>query len=322
MCTSGGGLGRVRRDLGTALALLALLAVPARMASADPDANTCNGVSELSYPTSSNFSAVGDTIRIVITLGASGIQGGTTLTISRVRFNLDCDNYNLGLNCPDDGAVMSFQWNIASTCPTGFTASHVPGDMLPNQVVFTPGAPIDIPANTTAFCTLSFDTRIESRSNDGTPDAIEQVSGYDASLGDGVCNTTPPLAAGDTNSGSVRLCPICDDGNQCNGLETCDPMLGCVPGTPLVCNDNNVCTDDVCNPAVPAPNDPCVFTDNSARCNDNNVCTDDSCDPIAGCINTDNSARCNDNNVCTDDICNPVTGRSEERRVGKTGRQE
>jgi hypothetical protein len=39
-----------------------------------------------------------------------------------------------------------------------------------------------------------------------------------------VCATRlPPLGAGNTGSGSIRLCPICDDGNQCNGVETCDP---------------------------------------------------------------------------------------------------
>jgi hypothetical protein len=306
MCTSGRGLRSAHRMLGTAIVLLVFLAVPARWASADPDANTCNGVSEFGYPSAPNFSAVGDTIRIVLTIGASTIQGGTTLTIDRVRFNLDCNNSNLGLNCPDDGPVVSYQGNLISTCPSGFTSSHGAGDVLPNQVVFTPGSPIEIPAGATNFCTLAFDVRIETRSADGTPDVIEQVSGYDASLGDGVCNTTPPLAAGNTNSGSIRLCPICDDGNACNGTETCNADLGCLPGNPVVCNDNNVCTTDSCNPEIPAPNDPCVFVDNSARCNDNNVCTDDRCDPILDCQFTDNSARCNDNNVCTDDRCDPV----------------
>src|SRR5262245_54646772 len=127
MCTSGRGLGSARHVLGAAIVLLVCLAVPVRWANADALANTCNGVSEFSYPTAPNFSAVGDTVRVVLTLGASTIQGGTTLTISRVRFNLDCDASNLGLNCPDDGPVVSFQGNIQSTCPTGFTADHNPG---------------------------------------------------------------------------------------------------------------------------------------------------------------------------------------------------
>src|SRR5262245_5675148 len=200
-------------------------------------ANTCNGSSELSYPTAPNFSSVGDTVRVVLSLGAGGIEGGTSLSISRVRFNLDCDSSNLGINCPDDGEVVSYQANFASTCGVAFTATHVAGDTQPNQVVFTPNTAIVIPANTPNFCTLSFDVRLETTSNDGTPNAIEQVSGFDASLGDGVCNTTPPLAAGNTNSGSITLCPTCDDGNQCNGPEICDPNLGCLPGKPIVCDD-------------------------------------------------------------------------------------
>jgi hypothetical protein len=48
--------------------------------------------------------------------------------------------------------------------------------------------------------------------------------------------------AGNTNSGSIGVCPVCDDGNQCNGVETCDRDDGCQPGTPIVCDDNNVCT--------------------------------------------------------------------------------
>jgi len=131
----------------------------------------------------------------VLTLGAGGIQGGTSLSISRVRFNLDCNNSNLGINCPDDGAVVAYQGNLSTTCASAFSADHSAGDTLPNQVVFTPTSPIVVPANTPDFCTLSFDVKLLTRSNDGTPDVIEQVSGFDASLGDGVCDTAPPLAA-------------------------------------------------------------------------------------------------------------------------------
>ena len=52
---------------------------------------------------------------------------------------------------------------------------------------------------------------------------------------------------------------VCDDGDVCNGAETCDPATGCVAGTPLVCDDGNECTDDVCDPV-----DGCVYTWNMA----------------------------------------------------------
>ena len=282
-------------------------------AHAAPLANTCNGASELSYPTAPNFSAIGDTIHVVIALGAGDITTGANLSLSinRVKFDLDCQASNLGINCLDDGPAISYQANLTSTCPGGFTTTSVAGDTLPNQVVFIPGAPIVIPANTPNFCRLEFDVKVEARgSNDGTPDVLEEVSGFDASTQDGVCNTVPPLAAGNTNSGSITLCPQCDDGNQCNGVETCNPATGCQPGTPITCDDNNVCTTDTCDPLVPAPGDPCVFTPGAqGDCNDNNVCTFDFCDPILGCVNQPGAqGDCNDNDVCTTDFCDPTNG--------------
>src|SRR6266566_6036678 len=38
---------------------------------------------------------------------------------------------------------------------------------------------------------------------------------------------------------------VCDDGQLCNGLETCNPADGhCVAGTPPTCDDGSVCTTD------------------------------------------------------------------------------
>ncbi len=42
--------------------------------------------------------------------------------------------------------------------------------------------------------------------------------------------------------------PSCDDGNVCNGVETCAPASGCKAGTPLVCDDGDACTTDSCDP--------------------------------------------------------------------------
>ena len=43
--------------------------------------------------------------------------------------------------------------------------------------------------------------------------------------------------------------------------------VGCIH-TPIVCNDNNPCTNDSCDPASG-----CVFTNNTAACDDNDPCT-------------------------------------------------
>lgn len=47
----------------------------------------------------------------------------------------------------------------------------------------------------------------------------------------------------------------CDDGDACNGDETCSGGF-CDYGTPLVCNDGNFCTMDSCNPASGCENIP------------------------------------------------------------------
>jgi hypothetical protein len=84
-----------------------------------------------------------------------------------------------------------------------------------------------------------------------------------------------------------------DDGNQCNGAESCDAASGqCVSGPPLVCNDGNACTTESCDPATGCQSAP-------TTCNDGNACTNDSCNSASGCAFTPNSNPCSDGNACT-----------------------
>ena len=70
----------------------------------------------------------------------------------------------------------------------------------------------------------------------------------------------------------------------------------------IVCDDQNPCTDDTCNPA----DGRCVFTNNDANaCSDGNLCTTDAC--VSGaCVGS--PVTCNDSNPCTTDTCNTSTG--------------
>ncbi|HEX5044251.1 MAG TPA: hypothetical protein VFV75_15200 [Candidatus Polarisedimenticolaceae bacterium] len=81
--------------------------------------------------------------------------------------------------------------------------------------------------------------------------------------------------------GTFGICQVnddCNDGNLCNGVETCDSGSGnCIPGTPITCDDGEACTLNQCDPATGTcsfPTDPC---------NDGDPCTVDSCDPVNGC---------------------------------------
>jgi len=133
-------------------------------------------------------------------------------------------------------------------------------------------------------------------------------------------------------------CP--DDGEYCNGAESCDQLLDCVhSGDPcpvdLMCNETGEscdeclangdcsdgvgCTDDTCEGGS------CVYTPNDDNCPDDGLyCTgDDVCHPTDGCLNTGNpcaaglhcqestdsceecilDSHCTDGVPCTDNAC-------------------
>lgn len=155
----------------------------------------------------------------------------------------------------------------------------------------------------------------------------------------GWCAPGPSVSCDDQNPCTTDFCDAalgcqhafnilpCDDGNACTAGDTC--LNGdCQAGDPVVCIDNNICTDDSCSPAVG-----CLFTANSAPCNDNDACTvgdlcansacapgpdaldcddskectDDSCDAQAGCLhaNVQNGTLCQGDGKCADGICVP-----------------
>ncbi len=77
----------------------------------------------------------------------------------------------------------------------------------------------------------------------------------------------------------------CDDGDACNGVETCDTSAGtCVAGTPLDCDDDDLCTVDAC-------------------------------DATAGCSNT--AKECAEG-----EMCDPATGECGSTNVGLSLSQE
>ena len=116
----------------------------------------------------------------------------------------------------------------------------------------------------------------------------------------------------------------CEDGDLCSTGDLCQAGA-CLAGTPLTCNDENVCTDDSCEPdagCVYLPNDvpcsddnACTANDTCAAaacvggpppdCDDLNSCTNDGCDWQTGCYHLNNAEPCDDGSVCTQtDQCN------------------
>lgn len=96
---------------------------------------------------------------------------------------------------------------------------------------------------------------------------------------------------------------IDDDKNVCNGIDTCDAQGNRKKGTPLVVDDNDLCTKDQCEPSG-------KITHVAIDFDDKNQCTVDSCDPATGAqyqgVNADDGNACTTNDRC--DPADPTNG--------------
>jgi peptidoglycan/xylan/chitin deacetylase (PgdA/CDA1 family) len=187
--------------------------------------------------------------------------------------------------------------------------------------------------------------------SDGTGTTGESLSIYDLNsctddLCDadiGVTHTANQLICNDGDPGTVN--DLCTDGECIGQPVTCTPgqyfqagdfclqcnLDGTGPTGPEVpLNDNNSCTDDVCEPGSGI-----VYAFNSDNCNDGNPETIDDVCELGLCIGTplacpagdyyavgttcllcnsdgtgpvDAGQPVDDSNVCTDDVCNPGLG--------------
>jgi N-acetylneuraminic acid mutarotase len=182
----------------------------------------------------------------------------------------------------------------------------------------------DDSCNPTTGCVHTINTNLCSDGNACT--SGDRCSG-------GTCHGTPILC-NDNNACTTDSCNpatgcayvnntnSCSDGDACTTGDTCSGGT-CRAGAPLVCNDNNACTTDTCNPATG-----CVYTNNTNSCSDGNACTAgdtcsggschagppvacapaDSCHSAGTCnpatgvcasVNAPDGTACSDNNLCT-----------------------
>ena len=94
-------------------------------------------------------------------------------------------------------------------------------------------------------------------SEDAAPDAsLDAAPDADADLG-GPCDDATPCDDGnacttDTCDLTLLRCrftpddSVCQNGAYCDGVERCDAKLGCRPGTPVACSDDDTCSLDSC----------------------------------------------------------------------------
>lgn len=189
----------------------------------------------------------------------------------------------------DFGRVFRGQWaeqrlTVRSTgrLSVDFSSRFVgpaPGFVLVNpQGQLAPGAAVDL----SLFYRPSLSGPIEARL-EIVPSDPESPLGVVRVLGEG------------------RPVPDCEDGNGCTVDRFDFERESCVhEAARLPCDDFNGCTvNDLCVEGV------CLGEGTS--CDDNDVCTDDLCDPRQGCVNR-LIAECDDNNPCTADSCDPIEG--------------
>ncbi len=149
--------------------------------------------------------------------------------------------------------------NGAETCVSGACIAGNPVDCSPLDSQCTKGA-----------CNEDAKSCVATPSNEG-----------------GECNDNNACTNNDVcGNGSCVGTPInCDDGNACNGIESCNPELGCVPGTPLDCSS----LDDVCGVGSCDLEQGCMYktTVESQLCNDCNDGIDNDGDGNADCEDSD-----------------------------------
>ncbi len=114
---------------------------------------------------------------------------------------------------------------------------------------------------------------------------------------DGNACTTNDTCAGGVCVGGLPL--DCDDGVFCNGVEWCNPVQGCQPGTPPDCDDGVFCNgEEYCDEELDlcvSPGNPCP--DDGLWCTGVEFCLEE----MRMCASTGNP--CADGNPCTLEIC-------------------
>jgi hypothetical protein len=108
------------------------------------------------------------------------------------------------------------------------------------------------------------------------------------------CNT-PVCRAGQCGTTAV----VCNDNDACT-TDTCEPAIGCV-FTPIDCDSGNVCFFDFCDSASGCVHLPLA----GVQCGQEPCHERSECDAAGACV-PGAEINCDDGNECTEDACGPM----------------
>jgi hypothetical protein len=217
---------------------------------------------------------------------------------------LDCDDLEL---CTTDSCdSLTGCANVPVECPAGEQCDSADGICKA-----PPECTVDLDCDDGFFCNGA-ETCDAGTCVNGTPPSCDDGVGCTADTCDetsDACMNTPDDA-------------LCDDGNVCTGAGTCDATLDCQAGTPLDCDDGELCTNDSCDPLTGCANIPvecpageqCDPADGickagpectvDADCDDAMFCNGvETCDTATGNCQAGTPVDCDDGVGCTVDTC-------------------
>jgi hypothetical protein len=200
----------------------------------------------------------------------------------------DVDFDNSLVNCQSLVVTPEFDFQLSGTCGASAAVDVGGCNLVPDDLGKAPQwvrtATITFNASASGFAVFSAGPATN-------PVLVSSIHGCgsvclaDMTFVDGSV-TIGPSCADDTE---------CDDGEFCNGAETC-VANACVAGTAINCNDGIACTVDSCDEAL----DDCDNTPDDALCDDSLFCTGvETCDAVTGCSSA--------GDPCTGQLCSEVT---------------
>ena len=266
---------------------------------------------------------------------ASGQVSNATISSICVFFGKTWDAHDVAIYGPGTYTVyddcLSGSPGCGSGNPLTFTvgAGQLGGHMLFNWSgnndidvvdIWETGAFAPSPLWTGACGSNAADTAWDWMSTDWDGDGIN-----------GAPMTDGPFAGSHANfnlMGLICACPVCDDGDACNGLELCDQVNSCVcvAGTPKDCDDADACTTDSCDAVsgdcvhTPIPNcgGPCYGQPDGTVCDDGNLCTTGDVCANNACAGTPKN--CDDGIFCKEDSCDAATGNCLHKNAPMNGK--